>query len=165
MESPMASDAKIQANRRNALRSTGPRTPEGKRRSSLNAIRHGLLAQAVVLPEEDEREFLRLRRDLWADFQPVGAMEEQLVEKIAAEMWRYQRLLLVESAIVEHSIAYRWREEEGIPALTKWGPRMAKYGAYIDRALYRALVTLKGLQRERSRGTAIQVEAEGVSEN
>ena len=55
----MATDAQIQANRENAKKSTGPRTPEGKARVSKNALKHGLLAQDSVIPGEDPAEFDR----------------------------------------------------------------------------------------------------------
>ena len=50
----MTSDKKADANSRNALKSTGPKTPEGKAAVRLNALKHGLLSQAVLLPGEDE---------------------------------------------------------------------------------------------------------------
>ena len=51
----MTSARKAEANRRNALKSTGPNTPEGKAAVRLNALRHGLLTQQILLPGEDER--------------------------------------------------------------------------------------------------------------
>ena len=86
---------KAQANRRNALKSTGPKTPEGKRFVRWNALKHGLLAREVVIPAgmgaEDRAEFRNLLRQLRHDLQPSGALEEILVEKIAVCYWRLRR--------------------------------------------------------------------------
>ncbi|MGI8741086.1 MAG: hypothetical protein ACR2NN_00670 [Bryobacteraceae bacterium] len=71
------------ANRDNAQLSTGPRTPEGKQGSSLNATSHGLTGKAVVLPDEDQQAYENLCRDFIADLQPKGAMEEHLVQTLA----------------------------------------------------------------------------------
>ena len=86
---------KAQANRRNALKSTGPKTPEGKRFVRWNALKHGLLAREVLIPAgmgaEDRTEFRNLLRQLRHDLQPSGALEEILVEKIAVCYWRLRR--------------------------------------------------------------------------
>ena len=83
MQSPVTNDTisstprrrtsarQIEANRRNALRSTGPRTPEGKHASRLNAFKHGLRAEAMVIPgQEDPAELDAILRDLREDWQP-----------------------------------------------------------------------------------------------
>ena len=70
----MASKAQIKANRENAKKSTGPRTAEGKALVSLNALKHGLLAQDAVLPEEDPAEFDRQLRDLEHDLRPENSL-------------------------------------------------------------------------------------------
>ena len=66
----MATPAQIDANRRNALKSTGPKTPEGKAAVSMNSLRHGLRARTVVLPGEDREEFNQLCDDLEREWQP-----------------------------------------------------------------------------------------------
>lgn len=91
----MTSTKQIEANRQNAARSTGPRTDVGKAVAARNALRHGLLAKEVVITAgegaEDGRQFDDLLADLVAEFAPAGAMEEILVEKIAACYWRMRR--------------------------------------------------------------------------
>ena len=79
----MASERQIRANRLNAQKSTGPRTAAGKAASSKNALRHGLTAQQVVLEDEDAAMFDALRDRFLREFQPAGAMEEFLVERLA----------------------------------------------------------------------------------
>lgn len=98
---PPVSERKIAANRRNALRSTGPKTARGKRTVARNAIKHGLLAREVVITAGDGREnlqdFRRLVDDLWKDYEPVGVVEETLVEEIATCLWRKARILRAEN--------------------------------------------------------------------
>jgi len=96
----MTSDRQIAANRRNALKSTGPSTPAGKRAVRWNALKHGLLAQEVVIAAGDGREnraqFNTLLARLFDDLQPEGILEEILVEKIAVSYWRLRRVLRCE---------------------------------------------------------------------
>jgi hypothetical protein len=94
------SQRKLDANRRNALKSTGPLSEEGLKISSMNALRHGLLAREVVIKlgdyQEDQTEFLELLDSVWNRHQPVGAEEEFEVQTIAACYWwkaRYARYL------------------------------------------------------------------------
>ncbi len=75
----MTSDRKAEANRQNALNSTGPKTPEGKAAVRHNALKHGVLAQQVLLPGEDEDAFRELSEHLRAGLQPTGYMENMLV--------------------------------------------------------------------------------------
>jgi hypothetical protein len=95
----VASAKQIEANRRNAKRSTGPRTSAGKATVSLNAVKHGLLAQQVVLPNEDESEFVAFSLGLERELQPVGELEEFLVALIVASAWRLHRLMHVEKGL------------------------------------------------------------------
>src|SRR5579864_119933 len=68
------------ANRANSKHSTGPRTPAGKQRSSLNALRHGLTGHTIVLPSEDLAAYQRHSKRWLDEFQPQGVLEEQLVQ-------------------------------------------------------------------------------------
>ena len=86
----MPSDLQIQANRENARRSTGPRTPLGKARASLNAVRHGLTSHNAVLPQEDQQAYAELLASLEAQFQPQNPVETFLVQQMASAQWRIQ---------------------------------------------------------------------------
>ena len=89
------SPKKLEANRRNAQRSTGPRTEAGKDRSRRNALKHGVLASDVLIKSgtgaEDAHRFETLLGELFDDLEPVGTFEEMLVEKIAVCWWRQKR--------------------------------------------------------------------------
>ena len=95
----MTSEDKIEANRRNALKSTGPKTPEGKAAVRLNAVRHGLLSTEVLLPGEDGEALRGLGERLGAELQPVGELENLLVDRVVAAVWRLRRLGRVEAGI------------------------------------------------------------------
>jgi hypothetical protein len=87
----MATEAQVVANRRNANKSTGPRTPEGKTAVSQNAVKHGLLAQADVIRGEDREEFELYREEMFWELEPVGTMECRLAERIVSLAWRLRR--------------------------------------------------------------------------
>jgi hypothetical protein len=95
----MASDKKNEANRRNASKSTGPKTPEGKAAIRLNALKHGLLSQEVLLPGEDGEAFRALGENLRAELQPVGQLENLLVDRIIVAYWRLLRAGRVEAGM------------------------------------------------------------------
>jgi hypothetical protein len=97
----LVSVKKLEANRQNAQRSTGPKTGEGKNKVRWNPLKHGLLAKAVVLPQEDRAEFERLLAELTEYYQPIGRLEELHVEDIAGMYWRRRRALRVETAQIE----------------------------------------------------------------
>ena len=95
----MTSDKKAQANRRNALKSTGPKTSEGKDAVRLNALKHGLLSQEILLPGEEEEALRELGERLRDELQPAGELESLLVDRIIASYWRLRRLGRVEAGI------------------------------------------------------------------
>ncbi len=84
----MATAAQIAANRRNALKSTGPRTAAGKAVSSRNALRHGLRARATVVLDEDPRDFEAFGAELRAALAPRDGREELLAETVVHAAWR-----------------------------------------------------------------------------
>ena len=87
----MASTAQVLANRLNAQKSTGPRTPEGKAVISQNAVRHGLLAREVVIKGEDPGEFEFYRDQMLGELAPAGSVESVLAERVVSLSWRLQR--------------------------------------------------------------------------
>ena len=88
----MVSEKQIAANRLNAGKSTGPRTPEGKAAVSQNAFVHGLRSRQLLLPGEDLAEFQRLTGGLEDEWQPATPTEAALVEQMAAALWKIKRL-------------------------------------------------------------------------
>jgi hypothetical protein len=96
----MASDEQIEANRENAQHSTGAKTPEGKANVSKNALKHGLLSQAVVIETEEikesKSEYEELQKRFIEDLQPVGVLEETLVDRIVSTYWRLRRVIKAE---------------------------------------------------------------------
>jgi hypothetical protein len=96
----MATDRQIAANRRNAKKSTGPRTAHGKAVSSLNAVQHGLRARTPVLPGfEDESEWRAHRESVLAGLTPLGPLETILAERVALILWRLGRVARYEHEV------------------------------------------------------------------
>ena len=88
----MATDKQIEANRLNAQKSTGPRTPEGRAAVRLNGVTHGLTAETIVLKGESEADFTNLLGSLEAEHDPATPTEEALVVQLAMATWRLRRL-------------------------------------------------------------------------
>jgi len=113
---------KLEANRRNAQKSTGPKTENGKAASKLNALKHGLLAQTVVVRgyqiKESTNEFKKLCREFYADLNPVGPLEEMLVNQIVTATWRLRRARTAESGEIALSVDDgHWKRTHQHPAL------------------------------------------------
>jgi hypothetical protein len=87
-------------NRANSQHSTGPRTEAGKRRSSLNALRHGLTAASAVLPFEDRTAYEDHRRRFFDEYQPATPTETQLVQELVDTSWRLNRIPLLEADVL-----------------------------------------------------------------
>ncbi len=110
----MATPAQIAANRRNALRSTGPRTLEGKLAASRNALRHGLSSNAALLLDEDPAEFDHFRQSLHDALHPACPLEAALVERIVLAAWRLRRASRFEAGLLDSRacrlVAHRARQ-------------------------------------------------------
>jgi hypothetical protein len=162
----MATEAQIEANRANAQKSTGPRTPEGKAVVSRNALTHGLLARAGVLPGEDAQEFQAHREGLLQQLRPGSSLEEVLAERIVDLSWRLQR------AARDQDVAYaalyqKYLEDQPQPpepdaghaALGRMivedfsGPaileRLQRYERRIESGFYKALKELRQAVQQR----------------
>ena len=177
----MTSAKQVEANRQNAMKSTGPRTAAGKSVTRMNAVSHGLRAEQILIPGEDENEFAQLKEQLFEQFQPEGVLEEQLLDEILAGIWRKRRLVRVEAGILtrqmfddrEHS--WFWAEieddedeEEGLTkeerasrelvALGKafaWSANqlslLSRYETGISRGAQRAVLELRRLHAARDK--------------
>jgi len=109
----MRTDKQIEASRINGQKSLGPITEEGKATSSLNAVRHGLLSNTLVLPGESEERFLQLLAELLEEHCPSNRTQLKLVENLAVAEWRRSRLLGVETAGIAEEI-YTQESSPGI---------------------------------------------------
>jgi len=122
----------IEANRRNARKSTGPQTPEGQAVSKMNALKHGFRSKETVVRgrciQEDEQEFADLHQRLWEDLKPGGVLEEMLVNQIVTTHWRLRRALKAESGEIALSV------DEGQWDRSHLSPRLAsiEWGTYDD---------------------------------
>src|SRR6266403_3676316 len=137
----MATIKQIEANRRNALKSTGPRTPEAKAAVSLNALRHGLRARTVVLPAENSAEFHLLCNDLEAEWQPQSRTEQFYVEQMAVSQWKLARVEVAEKSILKQEA----RANIQIPLID----RLWQCQHRLERSYARAQRELERLQNSR----------------
>jgi hypothetical protein len=146
------SSARAEASRKNGAKSRGPKTPEGKARSSRNALKHGLRAvRYVVLPDEDPGEFAALEEALEDELAPEGALQRILVGRIARAAWRLDRAERIEVQLFE---------ERRIPGgnlglcvirdgnSTRSFETLVRYRGAATAEFMRALRTLKALQAE-----------------
>ena len=121
----MTSARQTAANRSNAASSSGPRSPEGKQKSSMNALRHGGTAALGVLPDEDPQEAVQLGQRLHDAYAPCGPDQEILVQLICDGLRRLQRLSRVESGILTWHLYEKLQDrvdEEGEDSVPMGGP-------------------------------------------
>ena len=97
----MTSFRQIEANRRNARKSTGPTTEEGKQRSRCNAVRHGLTAETVIGALEDAEDYKAFEAAIIADYDAQSAVERELVLRLASLLWRLRRATTMETGLFE----------------------------------------------------------------
>ena len=150
----MSSEKQIEANRRNALKSTGPKTDEGKAHSRMNALRHGLTAEQAVLPHENDDDYEKLRAGMLESYAPADTAEQALVEELANAYWRLLRLHRVETRYWENLGGSYNRADEGIAeALIHTPERQTRtffrYYAQIEKSYYRALAAANQIKRDR----------------
>lgn len=158
---------KQEANRRNALKSTGPKTPEGKARSSMNAVKHGLLTAEILVKGERMDEFVSFRKKLTAALRPIGELEMLLAERVVSCAWRLRRCVRVEAEIFDRKV------EEIYSILGTGGVGLAfirdgngsgsfatliRYESGIERSLFKALHELQRIQAQRA-GQAVPLPA------
>src|SRR6516162_5354729 len=97
----MTSIKQIEANRRNSLKSTGPKTEAGKQASRCNAVRHGLTAETVIGALEDADDYQAFEAAVIADYDAQSAVERELVLRLASLLWRLRRAMTMETGLFE----------------------------------------------------------------
>jgi hypothetical protein len=111
----MTSFRQIEANRRNARKSTGPNTEDGKQRSRCNAVRHGLTAETVIGALEDAEDYDAFQAAIVADYDAQSAVERELVLRLASVLWRLRRATTMETGLFEIQADHLRDFREGRP--------------------------------------------------
>jgi hypothetical protein len=140
----MASEAQLAANRSNARKSTGPRTPVGKAVVARNGIKHGLLSRECLVKGESDADLVSFGKRLRAQLAPLGELELLLADRIISTTWRLRRLVCIETTIFNTEgptlvYALRMLGREKLSVLSR-------YEVSLERSLYRALHELQRLQ-------------------
>ena len=102
---PTTSQKRIEANRKNAKRSSGPRSPDGKRRSRFNGLKHGLAAKIPVITGEDPAAYQARLDALIKSYNPQNQVELELLGKFAASTWSLERAARAEAAQIDDAYA------------------------------------------------------------
>ena len=168
--------ARTARNRANAAHSTGPKTEAGKKRSSLNAYRHGLTGQTIILPAEDLDAYQAFTRTFFNDYKPVGTIEKQLVQSLADTSWRLNRVAALEHNLIglgfnenSNSISTEHPEAHAalvtIAALREQTPALAILSLHTARLSRHFKETLKQLNdaQEKRRATEAQQLSEAAA--
>jgi hypothetical protein len=157
------SQRKIEANRANALKSTGPRSARGKRAASRNALAHGLTSRAALLPGEDSREYRRFLLGMLDELDPRGPLQEELAGEIANLSWKLRRSPGAEAILMGErhrgkdgeapplrvlvNMVLDKKSYDGSPASPAW--LLDRYTRNLERSRASALRMLLSLQKRR----------------
>ena len=150
----MTTESQIAANRRNALKSTGPKTAAGKAKVAGNALRHGLTAREVVRTDENQAGFEQFFAEIRETLDPADAVEEQMVERIALCYWRLRRAAVAEAALYDCFIATEPLVSDTEAAMPFYHrpdciATLSRYEAALDQSLRRATAMLERRQARR----------------
>jgi uncharacterized coiled-coil protein SlyX len=137
----MSTPSRAEINLANSQHSTGPRSAEGKQRSSRNALRHGLTAQTVVLPTEDPDAYQLHLKSYTGEYNPKGATESDLVRSLADLSWRLNRVAALETNLLD--------EAESAESLSKALANLSMHSQRLSRQFERTAAQLRDLQTTR----------------
>jgi hypothetical protein len=139
----MATQNQIEANRRNAAHSTGPRTPEGKAASSMNALKTGIDAESSVIPGEDAAALAALTERFYQDCQPQTIIESTLVDNIIRASWRLRRFDRIDAELLIYKI-----EDTNYPSPNAPVGKAFDHSSSTQSRLQRRINDTSRLQRE-----------------
>ena len=153
----MPSDRQLAANRLNAQKSTGPRTLEGKTRSSQNAFKTGIHAESQIIRGETAEAFQALTAGYYDEYQPATASQRALVDTMISNEWLLRRLRRVEAGIWNQGLQFikdSYFQPKDHPEASTYSSqdeilaRLQRRLDSLDRAWHRAIKALRLLQRE-----------------
>ena len=140
-------DSILSRNRANALKSTGPKTEDGKARSSLNRLDHGLAGRFRLLATESEEEYKQLQTSLDSEWNPQHATEQILVTQMAESHWKLRRIGIWQDGILQK---YPNPFDPDLPAeISKRMMLLQRYEVSERRAFHKGMEDLRRLQNER----------------
>jgi hypothetical protein len=142
----MATPARQIANTANAQLSTGPRSEEGKARSSQNARKHGLTAKELVVASEQRVEFEELLAEFEAEIRPQGPIQQTLFDELVGAAWNLRRIRSLEAELYASAGAASYSELLANDDLQAKLDRLARHKTRIERTFHRSLRELKALQ-------------------
>jgi len=139
----MATQKQFKANRRNARRSTGPRSEQGRARVGLDALTHGLTARRLVLPDERPEDLEAFTNGIFEDLRPIGLLQQEVSRNIADCLWRLRCVPFIETAIYQAAAEEASIELPSalIKILTRYSSKVANLSRH-EAALTRRLIAL-----------------------
>jgi hypothetical protein len=144
---------KALVNRINALKSTGPKTKKGKAIACQNSLKHGLLSHELILKNENFEDFDCLWQKLYQSLNPIGTLEEVLVEKIVSSAWRFRRLIKVEKSFFEEENEFAICSPEFCDPFKRSGGNhmqiLSRYESTLEKNFYKAIHELQRIQAMR----------------
>jgi hypothetical protein len=162
----VATDKQTAANRLNAQKSTGPRTPEGRAAVRLNGVKHGLTAETIVLKGESRADFTNMLESFEAEHAPTTPTEEALVVQLALANWRLRRLYHQEAGLYTYQIKsladigkdLKLDDAGQMARAAGWNEKTLdlfnRQEGRLERTFYRALHELQRLRKERDANLA-----------
>jgi len=135
------------ANKNNALLSTGPKTNEGKIISSKNSLKHGILSKDLIIKDESILDFEQIRKILYQDLNIDGVLEEILAEKMLNSLWRLRRILTAENEMFNDnkwgndaiSEKFKGNDSDCMRAISR-------YESFLEKTFYKALHEIQRIQ-------------------
>jgi hypothetical protein len=151
-----------ESNAQNALQSTGPRTPEGKASAAQNTFKHGAYSEAILILGEDPAAFNRLRDGLVESLNPIGFLEESIVDRLATLWWRMDRVRRAEREALKVGTEYAQQDQRRIlpepthTAFLTWAnrgdaymERLGRFETQLEKSFFRLVHELERIQVRR----------------
>jgi hypothetical protein len=172
----MATEKQFEANRLNAQKSAGPKTPEGRAAVRLNGVKHGLTAETIVLKGESQADFTNMLDSLEAEHDPASPTEEALVVQLAMATWRLRRLYHAEAGFYAFKLkdtadskkSRNLDDAAHLGLVADWNNKTLdmfnRQEGRLERSFYRALHELQRLRKERESNLASVLQAAPVGQ-
>src|SRR5580693_2252122 len=150
----MSTPNRFAINRANAQHSTGPKSHEGKKKSSLNALRHGLTSQIVVMPTEDLQAYQLHLKSFADEYNPQGATEENLVQSLADTSWRLNRVAALETNLLTLDVTHEQIQDAmsivaALESQSQALSNLSMHSQRLSRQFERTVIQLRDLQQTR----------------